>query len=307
MRRAARAPPPAAAVRLAPAHTRAGGARRLLQPRQGGDRAAALPGGCVAGMATPLPHTCVGWGPCRARAQARQAAGPAPSPCPSRSARARAGRREAGGGVPLLRRRGLHDLAPLGARAQPPHQYPSYTYTRPRPTGVKPVVVSHSYGAVVFTTFLHWAEAEEPGWVAAHLHAYVNLAGTLLGVPKAISPMLSGARGWGRATRGRGSDERGLGSLAPFGGVEEGGRRGTHRPTPTPTPPRPPCAQARRATPRSWRGASLSCSTPICRGRRARRSGSARCVVGGGGVWVGQGGALRSCPTPTCRGLRARR
>ena len=60
--------------------------------------------------------------------------------------------------------------------------------------GVKPVVVSHSYGAVVFTTFLHWAEAQEAGWVDKNVHAYVNLAGTLLGVPKAIAPLLSGAR-----------------------------------------------------------------------------------------------------------------
>lgn len=54
------------------------------------------------------------------------------------------------------------------------------------------MVVSHSYGAVVFTTFMLWVEQAEPGWAARHVHAYVNIAGTLLGVPKAIAPMLSG-------------------------------------------------------------------------------------------------------------------
>jgi hypothetical protein len=53
--------------------------------------------------------------------------------------------------------------------------------------------MSHSFGAVVFMTFLSWVETQSPGWVDAHLHAYINLAGTLLGVPKAIAPMLSGA------------------------------------------------------------------------------------------------------------------
>ena len=76
---------------------------------------------------------------------------------------------------------------------QPPHKRMCPAWRE----GYKPVVVSHSYGAVVFTTFLLWAEQAEPGWADAHLHAYVNLAGALLGVPKAIAPMLSG--GWHRA------------------------------------------------------------------------------------------------------------
>jgi phospholipid:diacylglycerol acyltransferase len=41
-------------------------------------------------------------------------------------------------------------------------------------------------------TFLHWVEQQEPGWVDKYLAGYVNLAGPLLGLPKAISPMLSG-------------------------------------------------------------------------------------------------------------------
>jgi phospholipid:diacylglycerol acyltransferase len=58
--------------------------------------------------------------------------------------------------------------------------------------GIKPILVSHSYGAQVTVTFLHWIEKQEPGWVDQHLAGYVNLAGPLLGLPKAISPMLSG-------------------------------------------------------------------------------------------------------------------
>lgn len=59
--------------------------------------------------------------------------------------------------------------------------------------GIKPVLISHSYGATVTTTFLHWVESQSPGWVDKHLAAYLNLAGPLLGLPKALSPMLSGA------------------------------------------------------------------------------------------------------------------
>jgi phospholipid:diacylglycerol acyltransferase len=58
--------------------------------------------------------------------------------------------------------------------------------------GIKPILVSHSYGAQVTVTFLHWIEEQEPGWVDKYLAGYVNLAGPLLGLPKAISPMLSG-------------------------------------------------------------------------------------------------------------------
>lgn len=59
-------------------------------------------------------------------------------------------------------------------------------------SGVQPILVSHSYGATVTVTFLHWVEQQEPGWVDKYLAGYVNLAGPLLGLPKAISPMLSG-------------------------------------------------------------------------------------------------------------------
>jgi hypothetical protein len=60
--------------------------------------------------------------------------------------------------------------------------------------GVKPFLVSHSYGCQVTFTFLTWVEDKHPGWVDAHLAGYVNLAGPTLGLPKALSPLLSGAR-----------------------------------------------------------------------------------------------------------------
>lgn len=57
---------------------------------------------------------------------------------------------------------------------------------------IKPILVSHSYGATVTVTFLHWVEQQEAGWVDRYLAGYANLAGPLLGLPKALSPMLSG-------------------------------------------------------------------------------------------------------------------
>lgn len=60
--------------------------------------------------------------------------------------------------------------------------------------GIKPVMVSHSYGAAVTMAFLDWVERQNPGWVDQHLHGYINVAGPILGLPKAISPLLSGRR-----------------------------------------------------------------------------------------------------------------
>ncbi len=45
------------------------------------------------------------------------------------------------------------------------------------PPGARPLLVSHSYGAIVTMAFLQWVEVAEPGWVAHHLEGYVNLAG----------------------------------------------------------------------------------------------------------------------------------
>ena len=60
--------------------------------------------------------------------------------------------------------------------------------------GIKPVMVSHSYGATVTMAFLHWVEEQNPGWVDKYLQGYVNLAGPMLGLPKALSPLLSGEK-----------------------------------------------------------------------------------------------------------------
>jgi phospholipid:diacylglycerol acyltransferase len=57
---------------------------------------------------------------------------------------------------------------------------------------IKPVLVSHSYGALVTMAFMSWVEGQQPGWVDKHLHGYLNLAGPMLGLPKAVSPLLSG-------------------------------------------------------------------------------------------------------------------
>lgn len=58
--------------------------------------------------------------------------------------------------------------------------------------GIKPIMVSHSYGAQVSIAFLDWVERQNPGWVDKHLKGYVNLAGPMLGLPKSLSPLLSG-------------------------------------------------------------------------------------------------------------------
>ncbi len=39
---------------------------------------------------------------------------------------------------------------------------------------------------------MRWAENEQSGWCEKHLEAYVNIAGPVLGVPKAVTACLSG-------------------------------------------------------------------------------------------------------------------
>eukprot|EP00878_Enallax_costatus_P008458 GHUV01008840.1.p1 GENE.GHUV01008840.1~~GHUV01008840.1.p1 ORF type:complete len:707 (+),score=149.19 GHUV01008840.1:1658-3778(+) len=58
--------------------------------------------------------------------------------------------------------------------------------------GIKPVMVSHSYGAQVALAFVDWVDRQNPGWVDKYMKGYVNLAGPMLGLPKALSPLLSG-------------------------------------------------------------------------------------------------------------------
>jgi phospholipid:diacylglycerol acyltransferase len=67
-------------------------------------------------------------------------------------------------------------------------------------TGEKVVLVSHSMGGTVVNYFLQWVTADVKyggggggkHWVDKYIHAYVNIAGTMLGVPKAIPALLSG-------------------------------------------------------------------------------------------------------------------
>lgn len=63
----------------------------------------------------------------------------------------------------------------------------------------KVVVVPHSMGAIYFLHFLKWVETPLPnggggggsGWCSKHLKAVVNIGPAFLGVPKAISNLLS--------------------------------------------------------------------------------------------------------------------
>ncbi|GKY92900.1 hypothetical protein MPSEU_000259000 [Mayamaea pseudoterrestris] len=69
-----------------------------------------------------------------------------------------------------------------------------------RVTGKKVVLTSHSMGALVVHHFFAWVttSTSEGGrgagskWVDEHLHAFINIAGSHLGVPKATTAILSG-------------------------------------------------------------------------------------------------------------------
>ncbi|KAI8391431.1 Lecithin:cholesterol acyltransferase-domain-containing protein [Radiomyces spectabilis] len=63
--------------------------------------------------------------------------------------------------------------------------------------GRKSVIVAHSMGSVLFPYFLKWAESPEggkggPHWTENHIEAFVNIAGPMVGVPKALTALLSG-------------------------------------------------------------------------------------------------------------------
>ncbi|KAI9202233.1 Lecithin:cholesterol acyltransferase-domain-containing protein [Polychytrium aggregatum] len=65
------------------------------------------------------------------------------------------------------------------------------------PHGEKAVVVSHSMGSLVLFYFLHWVQSPAGGnggdtWLQDNIHSWVNLAGPMLGVPKAVSSLISG-------------------------------------------------------------------------------------------------------------------
>ncbi|KAJ4483601.1 LACT-domain-containing protein [Lentinula aciculospora] len=61
----------------------------------------------------------------------------------------------------------------------------------------KTVIAAHSMGATIFLYFLKWVESPEhggggPDWVENHIEAYISIAGTHLGVAKAMAAFLSG-------------------------------------------------------------------------------------------------------------------
>ena len=66
--------------------------------------------------------------------------------------------------------------------------------------GKKVVLTSHSMGALVIHYFFNWVTTSESkggggggrNWVDKHIHAYINIAGAHLGVPKASTALLSG-------------------------------------------------------------------------------------------------------------------
>ncbi|KAI8984782.1 Lecithin:cholesterol acyltransferase-domain-containing protein [Mycotypha africana] len=63
--------------------------------------------------------------------------------------------------------------------------------------GLKSVVVTHSMGSCVFPYFLKWVENDSggkggPTWVDDHIESFVNIGGPLMGVPKAVTSLLSG-------------------------------------------------------------------------------------------------------------------
>jgi phospholipid:diacylglycerol acyltransferase len=67
-------------------------------------------------------------------------------------------------------------------------------------TGKKVIISSHSLGGILVHYFFAWVTSSEKEggggggkkWVDEHIHAYINIAGPHLGVPKAASALLSG-------------------------------------------------------------------------------------------------------------------
>lgn len=54
------------------------------------------------------------------------------------------------------------------------------------------VLVGHSYGSVMIQEFLLWADRKQPGWTGMFVDSIFNIAGPLLGVPKAFGALISG-------------------------------------------------------------------------------------------------------------------
>ena len=65
--------------------------------------------------------------------------------------------------------------------------------------GRKTVLASHSMGALIVLYFFKWVESPDhgnggPDWCEQHIAGWANIAGTLLGVPKAMAACVSRGR-----------------------------------------------------------------------------------------------------------------
>mmetsp|Transcript_38027 Transcript_38027/g.92531 ORF Transcript_38027/g.92531 Transcript_38027/m.92531 type:complete len:649 (+) Transcript_38027:242-2188(+) len=83
--------------------------------------------------------------------------------------------------------------------------------------GQKAVIMGHSMGGPFVFTFLTWADDQEEGWCEKYIHTYLDLAGPMLGLPKAASALLSG-------------EEKSVNAAAPIAGLIESvfGRKKRH-------------------------------------------------------------------------------
>jgi phospholipid:diacylglycerol acyltransferase len=83
--------------------------------------------------------------------------------------------------------------------------------------GQKAVIMGHSMGGQFVFSFLVWVDEQEEGWCEKYIHTYMDLAGPLLGLPKAASALLSG-------------EMKEANSMSPFAGLIENvfGRKKRH-------------------------------------------------------------------------------
>lgn len=72
-------------------------------------------------------------------------------------------------------------------------QVQSHIELQKRVYGEKCMLVSHSMGSTVALYFLKWIENKEgTKWIEDHIEGWTNIAGTMLGVPKAMGALLTG-------------------------------------------------------------------------------------------------------------------
>ena len=97
------------------------------------------------------------------------------------------------------------------------------------------LVLAHSWGDNVFRNFLHWADNQKAGWTEEHIAHYANMAGPVLGVPKAVTALLSG----GLTLSAQQRQDLTLAELASPAGAQD------NRRIPCPTSPAPLAGEMR--------------------------------------------------------------